>query len=95
MVEQTTQYTAALPVDRVPSPLPAGIESGRLDAPRTYRVVHTGAYRHLGGAWSAGMMHQRGKQFRPDKSADPFERYANYGEESETDQVTEVHFPAK
>lgn len=94
MVKQSTVYTAAIPVKSVPEHLPPDIVAGHLNSPTTYCVEHTGPYRHLGNTWSAGIMHQRSKVFRPKKGADPFEIYKNDPSETpENGLVTEVHFP--
>lgn len=95
VVSQETDYTAAIPVAAVPPSLPADFTSGRLDAPRTYKIVHTGAYRHLANAWAVGMMHGRAKLFAPKKGVPSFEYYVDDpGTTAEVSAKTEVHFPA-
>ncbi len=93
----TADYTAAIPVDKVPTALPPGFTSGKLNAPRSYQIRHTGAYRHLGNAWSAGMMHERSKAFRRNKACDPFEVYVTDPSSGvdEDQLVTEIHIPAR
>lgn len=96
MVKNVTEYTAALPVERAPDSLPQELVAGELNAPKTFKIKHTGAYRHLGSAWSAGMMMERSKTFRRDKSTDPFEVYVtDPAAMQEADLVTEVHWPAQ
>lgn len=96
VVANTTEYTVALPVDSLPDDVPSEFVTGTVNAPKTYKVSHKGAYRHLGAAWSAGMMHQRGKRFRRNKGCDPFELYvSDPSQVSEADILTEVHFPAR
>lgn len=92
----TTEFTVAYPVKEVPSDLPAGFTSGELAPCQTYRVKHTGPYRHLGNAWASGMMRARSKVFRQDKKIPAFEIYENDpAVTEEADIVTTVYFPAK
>ena len=96
MVGGTTEYTAAIPVQRVPPNLPPDFVVGTLDAPKTFKIKHIGAYRHLGSGWSAGMMHQRAKAFKSAKGHDPFELYVtDPANTPEAELVTEIHFPAR
>lgn len=96
MVGGTTDYTAAIPVEKVPSDLPPDFVVGTLNAPKTFKVKHVGAYRHLGSAWSAGMMHGRAKAYKTAKGHDPYELYLNDPESTpEAELVTEIHFPAR
>ena len=95
IVAQETDYTAAIPVASVPASLPPEFTSGTLDVPRTYKLVHTGAYRHLASAWAAGMMHQNAKQFRANKNSPAFERYVtDPSATADAAAVAEVHLPA-
>lgn len=96
LVKQMTEYTIGFPVKNPRSDLPDGYVSGRVPSCAVYSVRHTGPYRHLGNAWSAGMMHGRGKMFRQDKRIDPFETYETEpGAVDENESVTTVHFPIK
>lgn len=70
------QYAAGVPVKEIPANLPAGIEAGEMAPTKTYSVVHTGPYEHLGNAWSMMMNLQRAKSF-PKKKYHPFEEYLN------------------
>ncbi|MDQ8179251.1 SRPBCC family protein [Pelagicoccus sp. SDUM812005] len=95
MSEGTTRYRIALPV-AAGTPCPEGLEKGTLGEIKAYAIHHTGAYRHLGNAWAAGMMHQRSKVFAGSKESPPFEVYRNdpcaVGEE---ELLSTVYFPAK
>ncbi len=96
MVKGTTEYTAGIPLEFVPVELGEGMVSGELAACPAYAVRHTGPYRHLGNAWSAGMMRGRSKVFRQNKRVDPFEIYENDpAEVAEKDLITTVYFPTK
>ena len=98
MVNARTDYTVGLPVANAPSPAPAGFTTGSIPACRAYQVHHTGPYRHLGNAWSAGMMHSRAKPriFASDRSVPHFEIYANDAASTpENELLTVVHMPAK
>ena len=69
---------------------------GEIPSCTAYVVKHTGAYRHLGNAWAAGIMHGRAKEFVTDKTVPMFEIYENDPEETpESKLVTYVHIPAK
>jgi uncharacterized protein YndB with AHSA1/START domain len=95
-VKGEVSYTIAVPVAEAPSSVPAGLVAGSQPDLQAYVVRHVGPYRHLGNAWSAGMMHARAKVFRQDKSVEPFEIYENDPTEvPESDLVTLVHFPVK
>ena len=95
IVKGVAEYTAALPVQTPPDTLPTGLHVGQIVAPTTYKIRHTGAYRHLGSGWSAGMMRKRGKTFTSSKG-DPFEQYVNDPDSTpESELITEIHFPAR
>jgi DNA gyrase inhibitor GyrI len=90
------RYTVCLPFFEAPAEAPAGFVGGTRPACRAYRVRHTGAYRHLGNAWAAGMMHARSKVFDASKRLAPFEIYESDPENTPEDElVTVVHIPAK
>lgn len=89
-------YTLAVGVDKVLTGLGADFVSEQLEIPRSYKVVHTGAYRHLGSAWASGMMHEQAKVFAPNKRADKVEVYLNDPESTpESELITELHFPVR
>ncbi|BCX48268.1 ligand-binding SRPBCC domain-containing protein [Haloferula helveola] len=90
------RYTACVPFLQAPDEGPAGFVSGSRPACRAYQVRHTGAYRHLGNAWAAGMMHARSKVFHGSKRLAPFETYESDPETTPEDElVTIIHIPAK
>lgn len=89
-------FTTGYPVAVLPSELPEGLLAGKLPASSVYSVEHTGAYRHLGNAWSAANMHARAKVFRQNNKIACFEIYANNPADTPEDElVTIVHLPAK
>ena len=89
-------YTLGLPLKGLPTALPRDLVSGTVPDCETYRVKHTGPYRYLGNAWASGIMHARGKQFRQNRSIQPFEIYEDDpAEVPERELVTVVHFAAK
>ena len=95
-VKNLCEYTLGIPVDGAPVDLAERFLTGDLPTCRTYSIRHTGPYRHLGNAWSAGMMRQRAKVLLPDKNLAPFEVYESDPKATpETDIVTVVHFPLK
>ncbi len=95
-VKGTTCYTLSFPLDSMPSEIPDGFVTGEIPACEVYAVRHTGPYRFLGNAWSAGVMHERAKVFGTNKRIAPFEIYLNDPTvEPEIELVTVVHFPVK
>ncbi len=96
MVKGITEYTAGIPLENIPQNLPSNFVSGELEGCKTYVVSHTGSYRHLGNAWSAGMMRARAKVFKQSKAMPPFETYENDPSETpEGELLTNVCFPMK
>lgn len=88
------EYTACFPVSGTPTGLPEGFVLRELPPVNAYVVKHTGAYRHLGNAWSAGMHRGRQKVFKQSKKVYPFEVYVTEIDSvPEAEIVTEVYFP--
>jgi predicted transcriptional regulator YdeE len=95
-VKGTTCYTLSFPLESPPSRIPDGFVTGEIPACEVYAVRHTGPYRFLGNAWSAGIMRERAKVFTSNKRIAPFEVYENDPREvSESWLVTILHFPVK
>ena len=96
-VKGMVRYTIGFPVSEVPVNLADGFESGEVPACDVYQIKHSGAYRHLGNAWSAGIMRSRAKLFRQGKQVHPFETYETDPTEvsGEIEIVTTVNFPMK
>lgn len=91
----TCQYTSAVPVAGR-SELPALLVAGRRPACKALKVVHTGAYRHLGNAWSMLMSEARHGQLKVLKSISPFESYFDDPETIPAAQlVTELYLPLR
>ncbi|MBO6794117.1 MAG: hypothetical protein JJ895_09405 [Balneolaceae bacterium] len=89
-------YTACLGVKTAVDTLPANLFNGSILATNIHVVRHVGAYTHIGGAWSAQMNMQRGKEFASKKGIHPFEWYHNMpGEVPEKDLITDICFAAK
>jgi effector-binding domain-containing protein len=92
----TTDYTIGFPVSAVPSTVPKELSSGELPTCEVYSIRHTGPYRHLANAWSAGMIHGRAKAFEPNKATPSFEIYeSDPNEVAENELITVVHLAAK
>lgn len=95
-VKQHADYTIGIPVGSGPAELADGIVRVEVPANRSFTVIHTGPYRHLGNAWSAGMMREQHKKFKADKSIAPFEIYVSDPENTpEEALVTVVHIPMR
>lgn len=89
-------YTACLGVTSAIDTLPANMFNGSIPATNIHIVRHVGAYTHIGGAWSAQMNMQRGKEFATKKGIDPFEWYHNMpGEVPDKELITDICFAAK
>lgn len=91
------EFTFGWPVASVPENLPDGLCSGEMPACSVYQVRHTGPYRHVGNAWSAGVMHGRAKLYRQSNKIHPFEIYETDPEKEpdEKEIVTLVNFPLR
>ncbi|MEM7144531.1 MAG: SRPBCC family protein [Verrucomicrobiota bacterium] len=96
MGKGTCGYVSGFPIEGDVGDLPSEFVTGEAPACRGYVVRHTGPYRHLGNAWSAGMMHGRAKQFSQSKKVYPFEVYENDPKTTpEGELVTAIYFPVK
>lgn len=72
-----TRYTIGYPVEKVPGWLPEGFVSGKIPDCKAYQIQHTGPYRHLGNAWSAGKARAAAKQWQAARHTAAFEVYEN------------------
>ena len=92
----TADYTIGFPLDSALETAPEGFVVGERPACETFPIKHTGAYRHLGNAWSAGINRARNKVFQQSKLTPPFEVYENDPcEVAEDALVTTVYFPLR
>jgi len=90
----TTRYTVGFPMDVIPETLPEGFIAGEIPPTNMQVIEHTGPYRHLGNAWTLGMMLSRQKTFKQKRGLFPFEMYLNSPRNTpENDLVTRVCFP--
>lgn len=88
------EYTACFPIEVKPDSLPNEYVFRELPQVDAYVVTHTGAYRHLGNAWSAGMCRGRQKVFKQSKKVFPFEVYVTEIDSvPDAEIVTKVYFP--
>lgn len=53
------------------------VQSSYVEEHKALQVMHTGAYEHLGNAWSTAMSAQRHKKLKSDKNVDMYEVYVN------------------
>lgn len=96
VVKNTTKYTIGFPLAALPEESTDGFVCGQIPTCQTFAIKHTGPYRHLGNAWSAGFFRVRNKLIQQDKKITPFETYETAPDEgAEEDTVTTVHFPVK
>lgn len=97
LVKGKVSFSTGFPLSTRPAEVPDGLFIGELPDVAVYPVRHTGPYRHIANAWSAGIMHGRGKKFCQGKQLHPFEIYEVMRDEveHENDLVTVVNFPVK
>ncbi|NND07794.1 MAG: hypothetical protein HKN87_15565 [Saprospiraceae bacterium] len=96
MVKRNVSYTAATPVKKLPTPLPAGMIVGKIPATRIYTLRHIGSYKHLGNAWTTLYGMVRAKTFKVKKGIHPFEIYQNMpGEVPDEELITDINFAIK
>ena len=96
LVKNSVSYTAAVQVKEIPGDVPSGFTSGTIDSTDIYTLRHTGAYEHLGNAWSTLYNMHRNKEFKVKKGVHPFETYLNDPKVTDPkDLITEIHFPIK
>lgn len=95
-VAGTATYIIGIPIAEALDLAPSGCTIGTIPETPTFQVRLTGAYRHLGNAWAAGMMHQQARMFPSNSKISPFEIYQNDPERTpEAELITTVHLPAK
>ncbi len=94
-VKRTCHYTAAVPVAESVTAA-AGVMCSERAQCKALKLVHTGAYRHLGNAWSTGMSDMRYAKMKADKNNPPFEIYINDPETTpEESLITEIYMPIR
>lgn len=90
------EYTAVAPVKVIPGDLPSGFIQSESKGFKGYSIMHTGAYHHLGNAWSAAYSRQYGKVFKADKKNYPVELYYNSPIDTPQEElITEIIMPVK
>ncbi len=96
MVKERVSYTGGVPLKNIPDNLPAKFMKGSIPATTIYKLRHTGAYKHLGNAWSTMYGMHRAKEIKPIKKIHPFELYVNNPNEvSEKELITDICFAVK
>lgn len=96
MVKGQVSYTAAVPVEEIPSNLPSEFVQGEIPASKIYTLRHIGSYDHLGNAWTTMYMMHRNKEFKPLKNVHPYEMYLNMpGEVPDEKLMTDIVFAIK
>lgn len=89
-------YVVCCPVKEIPTDMPQGMIVGKREVCEAFTVTHQGPYKHLGNAWSAGMMRAQAKLFKQNKKIYPFEQYVNDPDETpDVDLLTRVCLPRK
>ena len=96
MMSGTADYTAAIPVIEFPIEIPSNFSKGVIEGGKCYSLRHVGPYRHLGNAWSSGMMHGRAKRFRSRQKQPAFEIYHSDPKQvPENKLTTTIYMPMK
>lgn len=91
-----TTYISGFGVKEQPENIPSGMILGKLPNTKVYTVKHTGAYHHLGNAWTGIMSVRQAKEIKPKKGYHPFEVYINDPQETKSeDLITEIKMPIK
>ena len=95
-VRDLCDYTAAYGYKQKPDQvLPMSVAKGHVPAHHAMQVIHTGAYKHLGNAWSAIMGRQRSLKRKGDRRVKPYEIYENdLGSVEESALKTQIFVPA-
>ncbi len=77
MVSSAVAYIAGIPIKEGATLPEKPFFIGKLPKATFHVVGHTGKYDHLGNAWSAQIMMQRNKEYKPKKKYFPLEFYRN------------------
>ena len=89
-------YTVGFPFTELPTDLPEKFVTLEVPWVTAFTSQITGPYRHIGNAWSAGIVRSRNGAFKQSRKVHPFEVYGNSLEEvDENDLVTTVYFPMR
>lgn len=94
MVKGHAEYTIGFPIQGELQHPPSGFVVDEMPSHSAYAVGHLGPYRHLGNAWTAGMMRARNKVFKQSRKIHPFEVYENDPTETPEEELeTSIYFP--
>lgn len=89
------KFTVALPTSGQVALQPP-MSAGSRPACKALKLLHTGAYRHLGNAWATLMGEARNKKLKINKQVVPFERYMNDPDHTaEAELLTELYLPLR
>ena len=93
MKNKQAEYTACVPVSKIPDNLSGEFITGDIPSSKVHKVTHNGHFRHVGNAWSAQMMRMQAKKFKANKKIAPMEIYLNSPVDTpEEDLKSEVVF---
>ena len=96
MSKQIASYTAAIPVSEIPDNLPDNMIHAKRPDTKVFTLRHTGAYMHLGNAWSTLYTMERNKEIACKKGQYPFEVYENNeADVAANELITDLKFPIK
>jgi effector-binding domain-containing protein len=95
LVSGNIDYTAAVPVAEMVN-VDGTFECSNRAATTAYRLIHTGAYRHLGNAWAKAFNDIKFLKRKPSKNIPPMEVYKNDPDNTpENELITEIVIPLK
>ncbi len=90
-----TAFISCIPYDG-DAPLPEGFIAGELATQNAIKTIHTGAYKHLGNAWTAAMTYARVKKLKTTKALMGIEFYPNDPDNTpEEELTTEIYLPVR
>ena len=96
MLRGKVDYSVGLALKDIPENLDSGYFVQTIPKSKVYSVIHIGTYNHLENAWSAVMMHQNAKKFKPKRKLPSLEIYLNNPSNTpEKDIRTKISVPAK
>ncbi len=96
MANNICHYVTALGYSAPKEAPDSTVVTGDIPEHKALKIIHKGAYKHLGNGWSTGMNYLRWAKIKQKKSVPSYEVYVSDPKEvEEKDLVTEIFFPSK
>lgn len=94
MIKKDFTYICACSDEELVEGEMADYQRGEIQSGKVLKILHKGSYKHLGNAWSMGMMYSQGKKLKG--RGKPYEYYYNSPHDTpEEELLTAVCFPVK